>query len=500
MKKIYYNGNILTMSKQKHPECVITQDDKILYVGKLNKSGITIDKGDEYVDLKGTTMLPAFIEAHGHFMAHVYQKLQVNLFECEYIEDLKFKVSTFEKNLSNPKKWVICKNFCIEHFKSEPLTLSTLDSICSRPLLIYALDGSIFANSKAMKALKVEDTFHILDIKPFEKRIKSPTLEDFLEAVTLTTNEYFASGYTTAQEGLLVPALYPLYVHLTQSECLTIDVVGYPNMDSFEQFGNYFSNDYHDHFRIGGMTILLDGKPHLKKSYLKNPYLHSQEMGYPNISTKNLREQIDWSLKEHQPLLFQAYGDQAVEQIFYNLKWYDKQQVKQSKSTIVGATMMGADQLHKAKRYHLSLAYDGNAISKWADKYVSLFGKERTKLMNPIHSTFSRSINCSIYDGGVSSVHALKTAKDACTRQTKSGIIWGKNEQISIIKALQALTLHPAIQYGEEDKKGSIMQGKLANFVILNSNPLTLKKEELSNVEVLTTIMNGKVVYQKNEK
>lgn len=496
MKKIYYNGNILTMSKQKHPECVITENDRILYVGNLNKSGITIDKGDEYIDLKGATMLPAFIEAHGHFMAHVYQKLQVNLFECAFIEDLQYKVSSFEKTLSDKKKWIICKNFNSEDFKSEPLTLATLDALTSHPLVIYALDGSIFINSKAQKALKVTDAFHLIDIKTYAKNIKSPNLENFLKAVEQTTNEYFANGYTTAQEGLLVAALFPLYVHLTQSESLKLDVVGYPHMDSFEQFGNYFSNDYHDHFRIGGLTIILDGKPHLKKSYLKNPYLHSQELGYPNISTKDLREQIDWSIREHQPLLFQAYGDQAVEQIFYNLKWYDKQKIKQSKSAIVGATMMGADQLHKAKRYQLSIAYDGNAVSKWGEKYISLFGKERTRLINPIRSTFNRSIICSIYDGGTSSVNALKTLKDACTRQTRAGLVLGKKERISTMNALKALTIHPAIQYGEENLKGSIECGKLANFVLLSHNPLTLKKEELEKLEVLATIMNGQVVYR----
>ena len=91
----------------------------------------------------------------------------------------------------------------------------------------------------------------------------------------------------------------------------------------------------------------------------------------------------------------------------------------------------------------------------------------------------------------------METVDCAVNRITNSGIVLGENERIECIEALQAITINGAYQYFEEDRKGSIEKGKLADLVVLDRNPLLTDKNELKKISVLETIKEGKTVYKR---
>ena len=80
----------------------------------------------------------------------------------------------------------------------------------------------------------------------------------------------------------------------------------------------------------------------------------------------------------------------------------------------------------------------------------------------------------------------------AVNRKTKSSITLGKDEQIPVLDAIKAVTIYGAYQYFEEDIKGSIKEGKLANLIIVDKNPLKIPKEDIKNIKILETIKEGK--------
>ena len=86
----------------------------------------------------------------------------------------------------------------------------------------------------------------------------------------------------------------------------------------------------------------------------------------------------------------------------------------------------------------------------------------------------------------------------AVNRKTKEGKILGENEKISVIEAIKALTINAAYEYFEENEKGSIKEGKLANLIVINKNPLKVNKDEIRDIKVLETIKNGKTIYKLN--
>ena len=90
----------------------------------------------------------------------------------------------------------------------------------------------------------------------------------------------------------------------------------------------------------------------------------------------------------------------------------------------------------------------------------------------------------------------LETVACAVNRKTKSGAVLGKEQRISVYSALKAVTINSAFQYFEQNKLGSIEPGKSADLVILSSNPIT-NSTSLENIEVLSTIKDGKIIFTR---
>ena len=94
----------------------------------------------------------------------------------------------------------------------------------------------------------------------------------------------------------------------------------------------------------------------------------------------------------------------------------------------------------------------------------------------------------------------LETIDIAVNRKTKNGVVLGEEEKIDVYSALKAVTINAAYGYFEEDTKGSIKVGKIADLVILSENPLTVDKRKLKEIKVCSTWKNGEEVYINNNQ
>jgi predicted amidohydrolase YtcJ len=92
--------------------------------------------------------------------------------------------------------------------------------------------------------------------------------------------------------------------------------------------------------------------------------------------------------------------------------------------------------------------------------------------------------------------HATRTIWSAVNRRTRSGFVLGKDQSLTPLEALKAMTLWSAYQHFEESSKGSIEVGKLADFAILSDNPLTVDPMTIKDITVLETIKEGKTIYK----
>ena len=132
----------------------------------------------------------------------------------------------------------------------------------------------------------------------------------------------------------------------------------------------------------------------------------------------------------------------------------------------------------------------------WGDTHIKNFGMERAKNISSAKSTLKQDILFTFHqDAPVIKQDMFNTIWCAVKRKTKNGIILNQNERIEVQDAIKAVTINAAKQY-KEDLKGSIKEGKLANLIILDKNPLEIGIDKIKEIQVLETIKEGETLYK----
>ena len=133
----------------------------------------------------------------------------------------------------------------------------------------------------------------------------------------------------------------------------------------------------------------------------------------------------------------------------------------------------------------------------WGDIHIKNFGQERGSQISPVKSAVKKHMKYTFHqDTPVVPPDMLRTVWSAVNRISKSGQSIGKNQRVSVMEALKAITVYAAYQYFEEEEKGTIEKGKKADFVILSKNPLETEPEKLTSIQVLMTVKENEVVYE----
>src|SRR5262249_29343936 len=156
------------------------------------------------------------------------------------------------------------------------------------------------------------------------------------------------------------------------------------------------------------------------------------------------------------------------------------------------------DQLDEMEKYGIMPSFFSMHTYYWGDWHRDeTLGRERAYRISPAASALKRKmIFTSHHDAPVVKPNSMRILSACVTPKSRSGDVIGPDQRIRMEEALKALTLYGAYQYGEEQRKGSIEVGKLADFVILSQNPLTTEADKLLNIKVLETIKEGKTIYQ----
>ena len=195
-------------------------------------------------------------------------------------------------------------------------------------------------------------------------------------------------------------------------------------------------------------------------------------------------------------------GDAAIDQAIRVIKRLKDENIYQPelRSTLIHVQNSRPDHIQKIKELGVIPSYFSTHAYLWGDwHYSSVFGPERAAFISPANSALKAGITFTIHhDAPVTPPDLITAVYAAVNRKTRSGIILGPNERISPIEALKAITINGAYQLQEENRKGSIKAGKIADFVILDQNPLTINPENLRKIKVLETIKEGNSVYKRD--
>lgn len=535
---IYHNGAILTVNDaQPTAEAVAVKDGRILAVGA--KDEVLKSKGDatKLIDLGGKTMLPGFIDSHGHTYIIGLQATTANLLPPpdgtgKDIASLqKLLTDWAENNQEAVKKvgWIAGFGYDDSQLAEERHpTKEDLDKVSTDlPVLIIHQSGHLgVANSKALELAKIDASTE--DPKGGVFRRKEDSKEPngvceeyafFLligkllgtfdnpinDALVVEGAKLQASfGYTTAQEGRAIGAGLEAMERVAKSGALPIDLVSYP--DVLEVENPKPTREYTNHYRVGGVKLTIDGSPQGKTAWLTKPYFvpppgqPKDYVGYAAIDEDTTNNAVEKAFANGWQILCHCNGDAASDRYIAAIrKAKEKHPDVDNRPVLIHGQVLREDQVDALKELDIFPSLFPMHTFYWGDYHRdSVLGPERAPNISPTGWVLKRGMMFgSHHDAPVALPDSMRILSATVTRKTRTGKVLGPEHRVPVATALKALTIWPAWQHFEEETKGSIEVGKEADFVILSENPLEIDEDKLADIKILETIKGGNSVYKR---
>jgi hypothetical protein len=226
----------------------------------------------------------------------------------------------------------------------------------------------------------------------------------------------------------------------------------------------------------------------------------AQYLGYPMRSREALVEMVDEAHRAGKQIAIHGNGDAAIDDILFA---YEQAQQKtprtDTRHRIEHCQTVREDQLDKMQTLGVTPSFFVQHTYYWGDRHEAIFlGSERAHRISPLKSAFDRGIRFTIHnDSPVTPTKSLFSVWSAVNRLSRSGQCMGEAQRIDLELAFRAITIDAAWQNFESDAKGSIEVGKLADFVVLESDPFAGDTLAVKDIAVQETIVGGKTVYRK---
>lgn len=552
-EKLYYNGTVLTLDKDGAvQESIYIKDGKVVEVGKSEELLKKFNNGSvEKIDLQGKTISPGFIDIHSHFMNALRISDWANVSappvgKAENIEGL-LEILEEHKNNQNIKDgdWIIGYGYD-DNYLDRSLTKFDLDkAFPNNPVLIIHV-----SNHGAVLSSSALDHFNITKDTPTPKggvisrvgetnepegllmetafievfaKLPQPSEKELLEKLDVAQQMYAKDGYTTIQEGGTHAHELKLLKKGADDNKLYIDVVSLPivievpillngylanphdkNLD-MEKLNEKF-NQYYNHLKIGGIKLLVDGSPQGKtasfKEELKTPGPNGEEhwKGEALLDQETFNKVYKKLADNNIKLFTHANGDNGIDMVIEAVKYSGGKKGDGRRDIIIHSQIMHPYQLDEYVALGLSPSFFTNHVYFWGDVHIENLGEELAAGISPMNSANKKGLVTTNHtDFSITPLNPFMTMWTATNRVTKNGKLLGETERVTNLEALKAITTNAAWQLGEEDVKGTLEPGKVADLVILSENPLDTPKEKLLDLKVVETIKGGKTVYKNSE-
>lgn len=528
---VYSGGPILTMEGESPVlvEAVAVQNGHILAIGDLASVSKSAGKRAVRVDLKGHTMLPGFIDAHGH-LGFVGQNAAMAQLQpppvggVASIAQLQDALRSFARQQSVP---VLVGNGYDDSQLAERRhpTRADLDAVSERvPILVLHVSGHFASMNSAMLKLAgygaetpdptggvirregdgktpngvIEETA----MYPLVKLLAPPNLEASIAPLVTAAKIYASYGITTAQDGRVMPENWVALDEAAKRGLFPIDVVSLVSFerDWPETVRARIGKSYSGRLRIAGIKLTLDGSPQGRTAWLKDPVPFPPDgqkegySGYPAIDLKLFNAKLADASKNNWQVFVHVNGDAAAQALIDGVRTNG---LTGRRTIAIHNQVVQLEQLKEMKTLDIQPSFFANHTFYWGDWHRDVaLGAKRADFISPQATAWSLGLKPTAHnDSPVVPPDIMRLVWSSVNRRTQSGDILGPLERISTYRALQQVTINAAWQIGEDSSKGSIAVGKRADMVVLDSNPLSVVPNSLHAIKVVATIKDGATVF-----
>lgn len=544
--RIWTGGPILTMNDEAmRAEAVAERGGKIVAVG--GRAEVLKLKGPktEVHELGGHALLPGFVDAHGHVMAGGLQAVSANLLAPPDgpVTDL----ASLQKSL---RDWVaanpefVKKSGLIVGFGYDNSTLAEqrhptrdeLDQVSrDLPIIIVHQSGHLFAlNSKALALVGVtaksaDPAGGVIRRRPGSRepngvleeaagfaamlKLLGPvTARNGKELLLASTKLWARFGYTTAEEGRSVPGTVALMRKVAAEGALKIDVVTYPDVLVDRDFiKKNASKTYVNRFRVAGAKLTIDGSPQGFTAWRDRPYYQpvgdypKGYRGYPAAKPGQVVDAVRWAYANGVQIITHANAEAASDLLIAALTVAQLEHGTDQdlRPVLIHGNFLREDQVDAYQRLGVFPSLFPMHTFYWGDWHAAhTVGPELAQNLSPTGWVHQRGMMFSTHhDAPVALPDSMRVLYATVNRIARgSGKVIGPAQRVDVLTALKAMTIWPAWQHFEEQTKGSIEVGKLADFVILSKDPTAVKPETLDQLQVVETIKEGESIYRLDAK
>jgi predicted amidohydrolase YtcJ len=540
---IFMAKKILTMNPaQPEATAVAVQDKKILAVGSLEE--VQRAALDAPVKLDRTwadsIILPGFIEAHmhPHITGILWNGIYVGRFdrytpEGKFVKGLKTKQEVLEKIAQAAKaagdgdEWLIAWGYQSEFYDDEPLTVTDLDPITgNHPIMIENASMHIYyVNSKALKIGqitpelgipgvivengKLTGEFQELDavkkLLPFLPKVDDKALLNATWSAAKLAHQVGVTSIADASFGT-IPGAYKAYKTASEDEDFPVRTTVYPVIDvikspEVQAMGglNYVKKlmeANNDRFAVGAVKFICDGSVQGRTANLNWPYyFDTGKNGVANLTQQELNEWVGEVNRAGLQCMIHTNADGATESALEAMEMALEDHPRfDHRHRFEHSQMLTDNQMQRMEALGVAANIFIYHVHYWGDLHREKFlGPNRAAMMNALNSAKRNGLKYTVHsDSSVTRLDPLFAIWVGATRKTMSGFVLGPDERISVEDGLRAVTETAAYFMHQDDIKGTIAQGKLADFTVLAENPLDVPVDHVKDIKVQATIVGGK--------
>ena len=513
---VLLNGKIITMNSSKPiAEAVAVKKNKIIKVDTNKKINSLVTKSTKIINLNGKTVVPGFIDSHIHVADFGKFLTWINLQNVKSIKELQKKVKERSEKISK-ERWIIGQGWNQTNFSEKRMPNSKdLDKATSEnPVILYHQCGRVcLVNSKALhlagitkKTISSEGGKIEKDPKTGEPtgilretatdlvwtKIPPSTEEEIIEAANLASEKIIESGITSMHWIVTSSNEISIIKKLISENKLLVRVLIIGPTKILEELNNLKEPSE----KISAIKVFVDGSLAAHTAALNEPYMDDPEnYGQLFYSQNNLDELVTKSQFSNYSLVIHAMGDKAINM---SLKAIEKAlKIKPKKNLryrIEHASVLNQGLIERIKKLGVIVSVQPNCIisefSMW--DAINRLGQKRARMLYPIKTLISEGTKViGGSDCPMEPLNPISGIQAAVTRK------FFPEEQITVNEALQMYTINASYASFEENIKGSIEKGKLADLTVLSDDPQSVPVNEIGEISVEMTIIDGKIVYKK---
>ncbi len=531
--QIFINATVLTIDANNSvAEAVAVQGDRIVAVGS-NEDILRFRSENTIVhDLNGKTLVPGFIDAHGHFPGWGGEGLFVDLNsppigKIASIDQLVAKLKNAAKEIPSGE-WLLGVGYDDSLLaENRHPTRWDLDTVSTeRPIYILHISGHIgVANSFGLELAGIDnDTSapyggliqrdpngRINGVLEENARIAITELAldfsffEFIDMIIAAAEHYSSVGVTTAQSGLTPEKLIQGLFLASKLGFVQQRLEVWPDRELGLRWvdGEFNPQTYGSKkFTIGSVKLVSDGSIQGFTGYLSQPYHtphngDSNYHGYPAIDQQTLNDTVSKLHQAGLQIAVHANGDAAIDLVINAVAAAQQQFAREDpRHIVIHSQMAREDQLIRMKEVGLTPSFFSAHTYYWGDRHRDVFmGPERAAMMSPTRSALDLGLPFTVHlDSPVVPMNPLFLLWSTVNRLSSTGKAIGPDQRISVQQALRATTIDAAWQIFQEDNRGSIEVGKYADLVVLSENPLE-NAERIKDLKVLQTVVGGVSIF-----